>query len=106
MTGGDTTGFAGVPSHLDADIVPLGLSAQEQSDLVAFLRALTDERVRYEQAPFDHPALALPEGHDATTHPQLGAGYAADRTSTVPAVGRGGRGLLQAPLQPFHTRLD
>jgi cytochrome c peroxidase len=30
--------------------------------LVAFLRALTDERVKNESAPFDHPELFIPEG--------------------------------------------
>ena len=26
--------------------------------------ALTDERVRWERAPFDHPQLFVPDGHD------------------------------------------
>lgn len=39
-------------------IRPLGLTAQQQQALVAFLgRALTDPRVPLAQAPFDHPQL-------------------------------------------------
>lgn len=37
-------------------------SASKRSDLVAFLKALTDERVRNETAPFDHPQLLIPNG--------------------------------------------
>jgi len=45
------------------DIVPLGLTGQEKTDLVAFLKALTDERVRCSRGPFDHPELLIPDGH-------------------------------------------
>ncbi len=42
----------------DPNILPLGLSPQQQANLVAFLRRpLTDPRVTNQQAPFDHPAL-------------------------------------------------
>jgi len=37
----------------------------KQADLVEFLRALTDERVRNQTAPFDHPELIIPNGVDA-----------------------------------------
>ena len=46
----------------DPNIQPLGLTAGERSDLVAFLEALTDDRVRRERAPFDHPSISLPNG--------------------------------------------
>jgi len=36
----------------------------KQADLVEFLKALTDERVRNETAPFDHPELVIPNGAD------------------------------------------
>ncbi len=49
--------------NLDPDIQPLGLSDQQQMDLVDFLKALTDDRVRCEQVPFDHPELPIPNGH-------------------------------------------
>ena len=41
----------------------LNLSSTDVDDLVAFLKALTDERVRWEKAPFDHPSLTIPNGH-------------------------------------------
>lgn len=37
-------------------------SEQELVDLESFLRSLTDERVRRQMAPFDHPELAVPNG--------------------------------------------
>ena len=52
---------------LNNNIRPLGLSAQQEDQLVAFLVALTDARVRYQVAPFDHPELRIPQnGLDAT----------------------------------------
>lgn len=36
----------------------------KKADLVEFLKALTDERVRNETAPFDHPELVIPAGVD------------------------------------------
>ena len=48
---------------LDPDIRPLGLTQEEKDALVAFMKALTDDRVRYERAPFDHPQLFLSDGH-------------------------------------------
>jgi hypothetical protein len=47
---------------LHFDIVDLFLTDQEKNDLVAFLLTLTDERVRKETAPFDHPQLFIPNG--------------------------------------------
>jgi cytochrome c peroxidase len=53
--GGD---FTDAPNFDDGIIRPLGLTAQEKADLVAFMkRPLTDERVRDELPPFDRPKL-------------------------------------------------
>lgn len=52
---------------LAPDIRPLNLSEDEKESLVAFLVSLTDERVRYEKAPFDHPSLCMPNGHPGNT---------------------------------------
>src|SRR5207247_3353176 len=51
-------GYFNAP-HIDHNLIrPLGLSPQQQSDLVAFLRgALTDPRVLAGAAPFDRPTL-------------------------------------------------
>ena len=74
---------------LSPDMDALGLSEHDLDALVAFMLTLTDERVRNEQAPFDHPELPLPNG------------------IAIPAVGAGGRqaGCLE-PLQSFEDRLD
>jgi cytochrome c peroxidase len=86
----------------DGFVVPLrtlGLTEQEREDLVAFLRALTDERVRFRRAPFDHPELLVPNGHpgDHTAVTDDGSGRATDSMLRIPAVGRGGG----APLPSF-----
>ncbi len=88
------------PTNLDIDIHPLGLTAQEQTDLVAFLKGLTDERVRCEQAPFDHPSLTNFNGHAAVD--ANGDGKLDDLTVLVPSVGAGGRPVKgMSCLQPF-----
>jgi cytochrome c peroxidase len=72
--GNDSTGLTsataadGGPSNVHPAIRPLGLTALEKSDLVAFLRnALTDQRVACQKAPFDHPELVIPHGHVGST---------------------------------------
>jgi cytochrome c peroxidase len=71
---------------------PLGLSAQQRADLVAFLRnALTDPRVAAGSAPFDRPVLYS----ESTRVPQItgagtpGAGGAVPRVTAIepPLVG-------------------
>ena len=47
---------------LDPNIVPLGLTTQEQQALVAFMLTTTDTRVKKHQAPFDHPSLLVSNG--------------------------------------------
>jgi len=51
------------PSNLDPDIRQLGLTEIEIDALVAFLKSLTDDRVAFKQAPFDHPSIIVPNGH-------------------------------------------
>ncbi|MFH1596611.1 MAG: cytochrome c peroxidase [Pseudomonadota bacterium] len=63
--------------------------------IVAFLLTLTDDRVRQEAAPFDHPAIEVPNGQD-------GAGQ--DLLLPVPAVGAEGR--LPEGLPPLGAFLD
>jgi cytochrome c peroxidase len=66
--------------------------------LVAFMLTFTDERVRWEQAPFDHPQLFVPNGaNTAVANPVLGSGYASDNYITLPAVGAAGRQALGLP---------
>ena len=106
----DTTGFdhspqwGNNPSNLDVDIQPLGLTAQEQADLVAFLKSLTDERVRCEKAPFDHPALANFNGHADLD--RNNDGKLDDLILRLPSVGAGGRPVKGlACLKAFHETL-
>ena len=88
--------------NLDPDIQPLNLSDGEKNDLVAFLLSLTDERVRYEKAPFDHPSLCLTNGHPGSTTSvtNRGNGEATDINplTCLNAVGAGGSAT---PLAPF-----
>ena len=46
--------------NFDPNIVPLGLTNEERAALVALMKAMTDERVRFQKAPFDHPELTVP----------------------------------------------
>jgi cytochrome c peroxidase len=75
----------------------LNLSAQQKADLIAFMKALTDDRVRTKKAPFDHPSLWIPNGHP-TNAQRLpfddGEGNAVDGVVRIPAVGRNGRSSI------------
>jgi cytochrome c peroxidase len=88
-------------ANLAPDIRPLGLDETEKANLVAFLLALTDERVRYEKAPFDHPSLCLPNGHPGSTSSVVSSnGNATDNNplSCLSAVGAAGS---KVPLRSF-----
>jgi hypothetical protein len=96
------------PNNENIDIGPRGLSPDEMADLEAFLLALTDERVRYEMAPFDHPQIFLPNGHtgDNVTITCVNPDNpieACDDFLELPAVGAGGR--LAAGLPPLRELL-
>jgi cytochrome c peroxidase len=64
----------------DSQIRQLNLTDLQKRNLVRFLMALTDERVRFERAPFDHPSLIIGNG------------------ANLPAIGAEGR---DEPLMPF-----
>ncbi|MCP9450592.1 MAG: hypothetical protein NNA21_11100 [Nitrospira sp.] len=64
----------------------------EMHALEAFLRSLTDERVRYKRAPFDHPQIFIPNGVGRPVGFMPG-----DRFVEIPAVGRYGG----TPTRPF-----
>ena len=67
------------------------------AQLVMFLKAMTDDRVRYRKAPFDHPQLFVPNGHPGGptwTVDSDGDGRADDVLVEIPAVGaKGGYAL-------------
>jgi cytochrome c peroxidase len=52
--------------NTDSQIRPLGLTDTEKNALVAFILTLTDERVKCEKAPFDHPSINIPLGPSIT----------------------------------------
>ncbi len=83
---------AGDDNPLRPRLRPLNLSDEQKEDLVAFMKALTDDRVRYEKAPFDHPQLFIPNGHPGTetSVSQDKEGKATDDLLVIPAVGRNG----------------
>ncbi|MEY4754074.1 MAG: hypothetical protein RJA44_1749 [Pseudomonadota bacterium] len=107
----DTTGLVtpgmtdGGSTNVHPAIHSLNLTAQEQADLVAFMRhGLTDPRVACESAPFDHPELAIPNGHHGDekrverreaeeSRGRRPAATARDDFLTLPATGAGGRAL-------------
>jgi cytochrome c peroxidase len=104
--GGDFNSFGEEHQYMDADIDQLGLTLQDQTDLVDFLRTgLTDPRTVSQAAPFDHPQLFTPNGH-----PQGPSGYpvqkdpnhpgqATTQLMEVPAVGKNGGKPLPTFLQ-------
>ncbi len=85
-------------ADLDPEVAGVGgMSAERKAALVAFLIALTDERVRHERAPFDHPRLFVPDGHvgDTTMVTPVGDGTAVTTMLEVPAVGAAGGPALR-----------
>jgi cytochrome c peroxidase len=85
----------------------LNLTPENKAALVAFMKGLTDERVRFDRAPFDHPQLFVPNGHpvNQTSVTDDGTGKATDDLVEIPAVGRNGRStpganFLQASAAP------
>ncbi|MGH2819260.1 MAG: cytochrome-c peroxidase, partial [Actinomycetota bacterium] len=92
-------------ADLDADIQPLSLSRRQRQALVAFLKALTDDRVRFRSAPFDHPQICIPNGHPGSRRSVTdnGRGRATDRFVDVSAVGRRGGRPLPRFLDPVRS---
>ncbi|MFM8330901.1 MAG: cytochrome C peroxidase, partial [Candidatus Methylumidiphilus sp.] len=79
----------------------------QRAQLVEFLKTLTDDRVRYERAPFDHPEVFAPNGHPgnqtaATAGNPLNPNLAKDTLLVIPAVGANGSAT---PILPFEAYL-
>lgn len=47
---------------LHPEMEPIPMSQEDKAALVAFLKTLTDERVKQQKPPFDHPSLNIPSG--------------------------------------------
>lgn len=84
--------------NLDADIQPLGLSEYEKEALLAYMNALTDARVQFHRAPFDHPSLQLPLGGAGCN---IGTPTSAETMLAIPEVGRNGFTTLPPVLDNF-----
>jgi cytochrome c peroxidase len=81
------------------------IAIRNRADLLALLKTFTDERVRYERAPFDHPELLIPNGHvgnheDVAPNNRIKASLAKDEMMLLPAVGADGS------LKPIQTFAD
>jgi cytochrome c peroxidase len=92
------------PNH-HPEIIPLGLVAQDFTDITNFLLTLTDNRVKFERAPFDHPSLPVPNGQKVVNGllvTKTGTTEAVDNILQIPAVGRAGRLI---PPASFASKL-
>lgn len=80
--------MAGMPELDSSHNTPPGHAVEAEARieaLTAFLaRGLTDDRVKFERAPFDHPELQVPAG-------SRGRVAGSDNLLRIPAVGRNGR---------------
>ncbi|WP_455921024.1 cytochrome-c peroxidase [Pseudomonas putida] len=101
-------------SNLDADITRLDLTQEEQDALVKFLEVgLTDPRVAWERAPFDHPSLVIPQGeigneNSVTVRPPdagVTTPRAQDALLQLREIGAEGRKATEGPLLPFANDL-
>jgi hypothetical protein len=88
--------------HFGTFVFPQHFTRQEKQDLKAFLLTLTDERVRWERAPFDHPSLKVPNGLAQAIPGEAPV----ERMLEISATGRHGRSTKQGPLRPFTANLQ
>ncbi len=80
---------------MDPNLERASFGPLDKIAVVAFLKSLTDERVRSQSAPFDHPSLTVPNGGTVTN------GVLTEQTITIPATGAAGG----APLAKFCDSL-
>ena len=88
------------PHHVGNLVFPRPFPKADRDDLIAFLKSLRDERVRWERAPFDHPELWVNDGFEGTL-----TSSSKERTLHIPAVGQDGRSEAEGPLKPFEEYL-
>jgi cytochrome c peroxidase len=89
--------FYSIGGDFPAELKSLSLTDREKDALVAFLKSLTDPRVRDQAAPFDHPQLLVAAGAQTGGNGLVlkdAAGRALDCFKEVPVTGAaGGRAL-------------
>jgi cytochrome c peroxidase len=82
-------------ADMDPNLERASFGPLDKLAVVAFLKSLTDERVRNQSAPFDHPSLTVPNGGVVTN------GILTEQTITIPATGSAGG----APMAKFCDSL-
>ena len=97
-------------ANVDQDVAQNTIQPQDHATLIALMQAMTDDRVRFERAPFDHPALCVSVGEvesapgalqlDTTVDSRTSA---LDQWALIPAVGRAGNTVT---LQTFDELLS
>jgi cytochrome c peroxidase len=80
---------------LDPNLERASFGTLDKVAVVAFLKSLTDERVRNQSAPFDHPSLSVPNGG------VLSNGVLTEQMLIIPATGASGG----APMAKFCESL-
>jgi len=80
---------------MDPNLERASFGPLDKLAVVAFLKSLTDERVRSQSAPFDHPSLTIPNGG------LVNNGVLTEQLITIPATGAAGG----APLARFCDSL-
>src|SRR6478609_1520664 len=83
-------------ADMDPNLERASFGVLDKVAVVAFLKSLTDARVRNQSAPFDHPSLIVPNGGVVSN------GVLTEQTITIPATGAAGG----APLARFCDSLD
>ncbi|WP_329959176.1 cytochrome c peroxidase [Methylomonas rapida] len=91
-----------------------GDAPEDRQAIIEYMKTFTDDRVRYEKAPFDHPEVIVPDGHvgdhvAVTPGHELSAAWGKEHAMVVPAVGANGAfeadGVTPKPLLPFDHYL-
>jgi len=75
-------------ADMDPNLERASFGPLDKLAVVAFLKSLTDERVRSQSAPFDHPSLTIPNGGVVTN------GVLTEQMITIPATGAAGGASL------------
>jgi cytochrome c peroxidase len=95
----------------DIDLID-GMTENGKSKIVDFLMSLTDDRVRWEKGPFDHPELFVPNGSPGDTFTVTCPTASTSSTTTcnelirIPPVGSNGRAAEGLPPLGTFLNLD
>jgi cytochrome c peroxidase len=85
-------------ADVDPSLERVSFSSDDMQAVVAFLKSLTDERVRSQSAPFDHPSLVVPNG--------MSSDGLSEQLITIPATGVSGGAALPKFCQNVGAACD